>query len=292
MNLGFIITGNLRTFFTEAVQKNFCKWLTALRERYTIHMVCVINNKFQPEQFKFLSEFCQYTLVSFIPYSHTIRYPSQSFYKTLSKEVDIHKQTQADMEHHVKSFLIQRKQFQIGFKTLQAKGLDIPYYIKSRFDMATEKILIPFSHTSEIFPHCAELEEEHRLMYNKFGIQNMDECIEFQRLLNSSHTEVRIKEDFYKISLGGCYYYNLDINRNPKLWTFNDFIFIGHHDSVKRYAECEELLENPLEYINIIRKKNMRIFLYPEIILWAYLYSIDITPIVCLRDDVFRIIRE
>jgi hypothetical protein len=292
MNLGFIITGKLRTFFTQVVQSHFCKWLKTLRERYTIHMVCVINDDYEPEQFEFLSEFCQYTLVPFSPYVATIYFPSQSFYDTIQAELDIEKQTQKEMEHHVKSFVYQRKQFQVGFQILQEKGLNIPYYIKSRFDMATEKILIPFSHTSEIFPHCAELEEEHRLLYKKFGIQNIDECIEFQRLLNSSHTEPRIREDFYTISLGGCYYYNLDIHKNPKLWLFNDFIFIGEHSILKRYAECEELLENPLEYIKIIKKKNMRIFLYPEIILWAYLYSVGITPIVCLRDDVFRIVRE
>jgi len=284
MNLGFIITGNLRTFFTEVVHKHFCNWLSALRERYTIHMVCVINDHYDPDAFKFLSSFCQYTLVSFRP---NIHYPEQSFYDSVDTG-----QSQQDKKNQVTSFLYQRKQFQIGFQTLEAKGLDIPYWIKTRFDMLMKKNLIPFSHTSELFPHCSELEEEHKVFYKKFGIQNMAECIEFQRLLNSTHREIRIREDFYKISLGGSYFYNLDIHSpSPKLWLFNDFIFIGTYDTVKRYAECKELLDNPSGYIQIANQKNIHRFLCPEIILWVYLYSAGITPIVCLRDDVFPIAR-
>ena len=284
MNLGFIITGNLRTFFTEVVHKHFCNWLSALREGYTIHMVCVISDHYDPEAFKFLSSFCQYTLVSF---RSDIHYPDQSFYDSVDTG-----QSHQDKKNQVTSFLYQRKQFQIGFQTLDAKGLDIQHWIKTRFDIVMKKNLIPFSHPSELFPHCPELETDHEDFYKKFGIQNMTECIEFQRHLNSTHREIRIREDFYKISLGGSYFYNLDIqNPSPKLWLFNDFIFIGTYDTVKRYAECKELLEDPSGYTRIARQKNIHRFLCPEIILSAYLYSAGITPIVCLRDDVFPIAR-
>jgi hypothetical protein len=289
MKLGFIITGHLRTFFTEEVHKSFCKWLSALKEKYTIHMVCVVNGKFNPHDFTFLSEYCNYTVVPFDLYTAVIPYISPLFYEYLEKELSL-KQPKNSIEHCIQSFLYQRTQFKVGFEILKYLGIDIDVYIKTRFDMIYNKILIPFSNESELFPHNKELEEEHILAYKALGIKDMNHCMYVQHHLNLNHKDERIYQELWQISLGGTYYYNLDIYKNPKIWCFNDYIIIGKADVIKLYAESNELIEEPLKYIDIIKEKNIHV-ITPEVLLWTHLYSAGLTPIVCVRDDVFGIVK-
>ena len=153
MDLGIIITGQIRTFFTEDLFTDFIIWLKILKKFYKLYVVCVINEDIiNYSNFTFLRGLCErYSIIKFdknlvhIPCIQTIleEYKRKGIYDELIQDVK-------DPKVLLQSFLTQLKQIEVGVKGLREFG-SIPIYMKTRFDIFYGKLIVPYSNSSPPF---------------------------------------------------------------------------------------------------------------------------------------------
>ena len=279
MDLGIIITGQLRTFFTEIVFNTFINWLIILRQYYKLYIVCVVNEDIiNYSKFTFLRNLCErYSIIKFdkslvhIPSIQRIleEYKRKNLYDELLHEAK-------DPKVLLQSFLQQLKQIEVGVKRMKEFG-NIPTYIKTRFDIFYGKLIIPYSNPNPLFPHSE----------NQFS--SVKEFYEFGR--QQDLKTLKIPEEFWQINFGGTYYYNNNIfDTNDKLWLSNDYIIIGKSELFEKFVK-EDLLSDPERLIDLANKNGINHMLSQESLLNLYIYSSGTTPIMLLNSYSIYVVR-
>lgn len=293
--LGLIITGQLRTFFSDRVHTSFVKWLTILNKEYSLYIICVVNEKeVNIEQFTFLSEIS--IMYSIIPFTQKVKYPTSSFYNFIEKEerrLGIFQERKGEAEFLQilsKQFFIQKAQLSLGFQELYKILGDSAVYIKTRFDIVySEEIpIVPFSNPNSLFAHSALLEKSHGDICGQIGIEDYFEYISKR----ANYKGLRIPSELRPISFGGQYSLMTKMPASQeKLWLYNDYIIIGEGSTFKKYVESNSLIDNPELLLRISKENHIRFFLAPEAYMLSCIYSLGIQPIMYYREDLYYILR-
>ena len=296
-NLGFIITGQLRTFFTEKVFASTYNWLTHLNHYYTLYIVCVINEEnINYSKFTFLKDVCkEYKIVKFD--NSCVEYPTNDFFDPIFKDLkergfydEIMKETNNNLRIPMLTYIRQKKHLEVGVKTMKEFGVEIPTYVRTRFDMFHGVHLIPYSNSNPLFPHSKQVEDFQMKLLSQAGFSSVEEYISF--IKSQDMNTIRIPEKLWQVNFGGSYYYNTDIfDSNEKLWLANDHVFIGKAELFEKYCNCD-LLKDPQTIIKIAREKGHNYIFSAEALLALHLYSVNITPILLLNAYVIYIQRE
>lgn len=267
-NLGLIITGQLRTFFTEKVFKSFCTWLSVLKGCYTIYAVLVISETtVNTEQFAFLQEYCaKFSLYCFD--ASAVKPVPQEFAEAL-------KEYSCD-PNAMKSTCIQKAQIQIGCDLLNHFQIDIPIYMKTRFDLFYGYHIIPYVNPNPLFPHSIFTELIYMDYFRNAGFGTIGEFNEWQIRQKNAGAAPFID---WNITFGAHTHYNTDIfNNNDTLWLYHDFIIIGKRDIFEKYIETDPYLQ-PEEVLHIIQDKQIHNPMSCESQIIINMYLANITPI-------------
>jgi len=294
--LGIIITGQIRTFFMEKVFTSFYEWMCNLKLQYRLYIVCVISDDIIPySKFTFFKELAEkYMIMKFdstkipaIP-DHFLNVIYEELKKNGTLEMIL--KDCVDPRKRIHNFLTQKTQIETGVHAMKSFGVEIPTYMKTRFDLFYGVQLIPYSNPNPIFPHSKEIESFQLQLLAREGFSSVEQYIEY--IQGITLDTMRIPENLWQVNFGGVYYYNKDIfDNNDKLWLSSDFIFIGKAELFERYCECD-LLQNPEKLVQIARERGHTYILTNEPLLCLYLYSIDITPIMLLNSYIIYIQRD
>ena len=295
-NLGFIITGQLRTFFTEKVFPATCNWLMHLKKHYTLYIVCVVSEEtINYSNFTFLKDLCKdYKVIKFD--QSTIQHPLTHFVETIYNELrrnGHYEEIMNEMKDEkdvIYSFIRQKKHLEVGVKAMKEFGVEIPTYVRTRFDMFHGIHLIPYSNSHPLFPHSKQMEVIQMSMLAREGYSSVEQYID--SIKNKKMDAIRIPEHLWQVNFGGSYYYNTDIyDSNEKLWLANDHVFIGKAELFERYCNCD-LMSDPETIVKIAREKGHNYILSAEALLAIHLYSVNITPVMLLNAYVIYIQRD
>lgn len=294
--LGIIITGQIRTFFMEKVFGSFYNWMCLLKKHYTLYVVCVINGADIPySKFTFFRELAEkYMLMKFDASTVPVA-PDRFFeviYEGLRKDGMLERAIEdcIDPRERLQNFLTQKAQVRDGVAAMKSFGVDIPTYIKTRFDLFYGIPLIPYSNPNPLFPHSRENELFYAQLLAQRGFTSVEHFIDY--INNKTLDTLRIPENLWEVNFGGVYYYNKDIfDTNDKLWMSADFIFIGKAELFERYCNSD-LLGNPEKVLEIAKEKGHTLIFTTEPLVCIHMYSVNITPIMLLNSYIIYIQRD
>uniref|UniRef100_A0A6C0I0W1 Uncharacterized protein n=1 Tax=viral metagenome TaxID=1070528 RepID=A0A6C0I0W1_9ZZZZ len=269
-NLAIIITGQLRTFFTNA-NNDFLKMIKLSKMKYAnIFVICVIN----PSKESDISEL--YTFLN----NHNIsnRIIDYSLYKNEYDEKCIRKFNDPKMEEMIKlywsspkrahigisnpkqysynSTLIQYHQLQIGIRTLKKyideSNISFDTICKTRFDCKYPTDFCPYiENKNNIIDTIAFNENNVNIIkqnMDQYGINTIDDLILFNKKTRLKLPHGHIPYEHHALALGGMACYNYESLENVRrngieniLYSFNDYFYFAKTDI---FLKLEKILDD------------------------------------------------
>lgn len=286
-NLGLILTGQIRSFFSEITFNNFLFFLINLKNKYNIYMILVINEKeIDISKFIFLKDYViNYEIINY--YYMEKRKINYKFDKIISYEksnniYNIRKNEISNENEYLERMSNQIEQIKIGINELN-KYNNINIYMRTRFDVIYNLDLIPFVTNDILFPHShQQLDIHNNILKTNFN-NNYNNMILYLKQNPIYINDIRLNDTSKYIGFGGAYYNNTCfLNNNPKLWMYNDHIIIGYKKEFNILLYFWSLFNNEDDLLNLIKISNIKHIFAPESLIILLCLKYNITPIMYL----------
>jgi hypothetical protein len=252
-----MITGQMRTFFTQEIQESFTQMIRLSKMNYkNIVVILVINDDYDESilQMLFASLNIPILIIDYKKYNHEYEELMQSKMKNSDynklKQQYFEKNTRAtrevyNIDDNLRLTNIQAHQLKVAIDMLlqYEKKNDITYDImmKTRFDIMYPMLFFPHVPEGSIITKLLfdeALKERFLKKMDKYNIPiNMEALIHFLKEQQVNEENCRVNFDMLDFTFGGhfCYNYksleNINNGSNRILYLFNDFYFFGKRET-------------------------------------------------------------
>jgi hypothetical protein len=306
MNLGIIITGEIRSFFIDVVKTSFINMVNLCKMNYQkiLFFVIISDENYDKDSVKdFFTELsCDFVIVDFINYeTEYIDYVNKKMnteqFKKLKEDYFSRGSAALNYVYNIEdnTLLYNRQPYQlkVGIKTLldyeNEKDCKFDIIMRTRFDMTYSETFFPYLPSGSIFNKLLfddELKSRFLKKMKKYNIpldyHSLVDFIKTQKYLDSCSL---VNLDVADLTLGGhfCYNYpsveNIINGSDDILYMFNDFyyfskreIFLKLYNFLDDYYMIESKIDIPHFYVT---ESQYCIFCYKHNINFVMYHPVD-----------------